>query len=217
MNRPVLNTPAPVASPAPAPRTTSATRWAIVFFASVFAVLAATEVILFVTSSVYTDAESARRERVRLSRDLPALVRTVSDASAGFSARYDRFAAAWIEVTAVELDSLDRQPSLPEPIRSVLADSSAPTAASCWDRLADSLHLYRDHRILHSRVLAIEQRVRSGDFAASDEEYLVQTLRSIQEHTSNLESHERCLGHLRDLIRVRSLQPAGAHPQGGPP
>lgn len=188
-------------------------------FVAIFGVLAVAEVTLYVTHNVYTKEEQVRRRRQALARELPDGLARTSDALALFDTRFSRFEKEWHEVTGVAVETLQRKPQLPPPIRDLLADPAASSAAECWDRLRVRSLTYRERDGVGARLDNIRQRAKSGDLREDDAEYLKTTLANIAEWNSAMEGHERCAQHLRDLLRARSLDPAVTPiaPPGGLP
>lgn len=195
----------------------AATRSGMWVFGALFGLLAAIEVTLYVTGNIYTRKEQAARQREAMLRTLPSEVAKASDRSSAFDARLTQFASSWHDATGVPLESLSGNPALSPPIRDLLADTAAGTAAECWGRLRDQSTAYRELPTLRSRLQNIGQRVGPGTVSGEDADFVTATLLKLDQWSTELDAHERCLQHIKDLLRVRSLAPgAGARPGGTP-
>lgn len=148
------------------------------------------------------------------------LAREAVESFAAFEERFGRFSAEWERTTEVPVDDLATGAILPEPVRGLLADPVGKTAAECWDRLASQRFNYRERVPLKARFDVVVRRLESGSMRATDPEFVASTAQTLQGWLVELDGHERCLTHIRDLLRVWSIDPPSSDrpsPSGDPP
>lgn len=191
--------------------------WGVGVFVAIFGALAVIETALYFTDNIYTNAESARRRQAQVSATLPATLANAFDRLGEFDSRFDRFSSDWLDVTGVTVGALSQNPGLAPRISELLADPAAATAVECWERLRGQSTAYRDRSTTRAQLETVRGRVQAGEFRKADAELVDGALQRLAQWNDALDGHERCAAHLRELLRVRSLNPAAAPPAGGAP
>lgn len=148
-----------------------------------------------------------RLEQQRRYAQAIELAREADESFAAFEERFGRFLVEWERTTGVAIDDLATGAILPEPVRGLLADPAGKAAAECWDRLSTQRFAYRERVAIKARFDVVAKRLEAGSMRATDPEFVASTAQTVQGWLVELDGHERCLTHIRDLLRVWSIDP----------
>jgi hypothetical protein len=180
------------------------------------AVLIVIEGMLWASNSAKIEQLRVYRLQRELEETLPSLYGQVSSQLAGLRIRIDQLSTRWQNDTGVPLTPRQTPSVLPEPLRALMADPRAKSAADCWDSAWRNLPSAADLAERKAQLDAINLRIQIQSFSADDRDR-IRTLTSDVERWSRLVTDaDECSRLIAELLRLRAVSSPSSTSNGVP-
>jgi hypothetical protein len=194
----------------------SSLRWAVAFFGLIAVALIVIEGILWASNSTKLDRIHAAQVQRELAETLPSLHGQVSSQLAGLQVRVDELSSRWKGDTGVPLTPRQAPPKLPEPVRALLADPRAKSAAECWDLAWRNLPSAAELAERKAQLDAINLRIRARSFAEDDRNRIRALTADVERWSRLVTDAEECSRLIAELLRLRAVSSPVLTPNGAP-